>query len=214
MGNLKDDYNLRLKDAEQELSNETNGALGKNFGFDYYYPLVSRSPEIKEILKNYKVGDLVEGEITGITDFGVFMKFPSLEKDIELEGLIHISELDWQLIEDPADIVKVGQTVKAKIISIAEGKVSLSLKALKKDPWLDIEKKYKKGDTVEGKVTKFNPYGAFVQISAKIQGLCHISEFGTKSKMEEALKIDQKYKFQILSIDPKEHRLSLKLVEK
>jgi len=164
--------------------------------------------KIKEILKNYKVGDVVEGEITGITNFGVFMKFA--EKN--LEGLIHISELDWQLIEDPADVVKVGQVVKAKIISISDNKVSLSLKALKEDPWQNIEKEFKKGDAVEGKVTKFNPFGAFIQITPKIQGLCHISEFGTKSKMEEALKIDEKYKFQILSIDPVEHRMSLKLV--
>jgi len=165
--------------------------------------------KIKEILKNYKVGDVVEGEITGITNFGVFMKFA--EKN--LEGLIHISELDWQLIEDPADVVKVGQVVKAKIISISDNKVSLSLKALKEDPWQNIEKEFKKGDAVEGKVTKFNSFGAFIQITPKIQGLCHISEFGTKSKMEEALKIDEKYKFQILSIDPVEHRMSLKLVE-
>jgi small subunit ribosomal protein S1 len=166
--------------------------------------------KIKEILKNYKVGEIVEGEITGLTDFGVFIKFGK-EK---LEGLIHISELDWQLIEDPADIVKVGDKVKAKILSIADGKVSLSLKALKKDPWQDIEKKYKKGDIITGEVTKFNPYGAFVKIAPKIQGLCHISEFGTKSKMEAALKINEKYNFQILSIDPTERRISLRLVEK
>ena len=166
--------------------------------------------KLKEILKNYKAGDLVEGEITGITDFGVFIKFG----DKGLEGLIHISELDWQLIEDPADIVKVGEKVKAKIISIVDDKVSLSLKALKKDPWAGIEEKYKKGDMVEGKVTKFNPFGAFIQLTPKIQGLCHISEFGTKTKMEEKLKIGKKYNFQILSIEPKEHRMSLKLVEK
>ena len=174
----------------------------------------------KELIKKYSVGDVVEGEITGITDFGVFIKFPlSSEKDEpKLEGLIHISELDWKLIENTNDVVKVGETVSAKIISIANDKISLSLKALKKDPWLEIENTYKKGDVVEGQVTKFNPYGAFVQIisdneeiSPKIQGLCHISEFGTKAKMEVSLEIGKKYKFQILSIDTKEHRMSLKL---
>ena len=166
--------------------------------------------KIKEILKNYEVGDIVEGEITGLTDFGVFMKFGK-EKN-ELEGLIHISELDWQLIENPADIVKIREKVKAKIINIADNKISLSLKVLKKDPWQEFEKKYDKGDIVEGKVSKFNPYGAFIQITSKIQGLCHISEFGTKAKMEETLKIDEKYKFQILSLNSGEHRMSLKLV--
>jgi len=169
--------------------------------------------KIKEILKDFKVGDLVDAEITGVTDFGVFVKFGKKNSSDFVEGLIHISELDWQLIEDPADVVKVGEKVKAKIISISDNKVSLSLKALKEDPWKDIEKKYKKGDVVKGKVTKFNPYGAFVQITPQIQGLCHISEFGTKSKMEEVLAIDQTYKFQILSLDSQEHRMSLKLAD-
>jgi len=171
--------------------------------------------KLQKVLKNYKVGDIVEGEITGVTDFGVFIKFSSAAEGekIDLEGLIHISELEWQLIEDPSEIVKIGEKVKAKIISIANDKISLSLKALKKDPWQDVEKKHKKGDTIKGSVVKFNPFGAFVQLSPKIQGLCHISEFGTKTKMEEKLKTGKEYNFQILSIDPKEHRMSLKLVE-
>ncbi|RLC35083.1 MAG: 30S ribosomal protein S1 [Candidatus Nealsonbacteria bacterium] len=167
--------------------------------------------KIKEILKKYKVGDIVEGEITGIVDFGAFVKFGKEE----LEGLIHISELDWQLIEDPADIVQVGDKIKAKIIEITEdGRVSLSLKALKKDPWENLKEKYKKEDTVEGKVTKFNPFGAFVEIEPKIQGLAHISEFGTRSKMEEKLKIGETYKFKILQIEPKEHKMTLTLIER
>ena len=177
--------------------------------------------KIKEVLKNYKVGEVVEGEITGITDFGAFVKFgPPLGQDSpaggpeNLEGLIHISELDWKIIEDPAEVVKTGEKVKAKIIEISGEKVSLSLKALKKDPWLEIEEKYKKGDIVPGKVTKFNPFGAFVQITPEIQGLIHISEFGTKTKMAERLKIDKKYDFKILEIRKEEHRMTLKLIEK
>jgi len=164
--------------------------------------------KIKEVLKNYKIGDLVEGEITGITDFGAFMNFGE-----GLEGLIHISELDWKIIETPTEIVKVGQKLKAKIIEIKNDKTSLSLKALKKDPWLDIEKQYKKGEITLGKVAKFNPFGAFVQITPKIQGLCHISTFGNRVKMEEKLKIGKKYDFQILEIRAEEHRISLKLIE-
>ncbi len=172
--------------------------------------------KIKEVLKKHKIGEVVEGEITGITNFGAFIKFPvsSTDKEPGLEGLIHISELNWAIVEDPAEIVKVGEKVKAKIIEISDDKVSLSLKALKKDPWKGIEEKYKKGDVVPGKITKFNPFGAFVQITPKIQGLCHISEFGTKTRMEKQLKIGEKYDFQILSIDPEEHRMTLKLVEK
>ncbi len=168
----------------------------------------------EEMLKDYKVGDVVEGEITGVVDFGAFIKFPGGEEDAKtIEGLIHISELDWQLIEDPSEIVKTGQKVKVKIVDISNGKVSLSLKALKKDPWEGIEDKYKKGDIVEGKVKKFNPFGAFIQITDKIQGLCHISEFGTQKKMEESLEIGKKYKFEIISIDPKNHKMSLRVAK-
>jgi len=164
--------------------------------------------KIKEILKNYKVGDVIEGEITGVTDFGAFIKFGGEN----LEGLIHISELDWKIIEDPTEIIKIGDKVQAKIIDISNDKISLSLKALKNDPWQKVEKKYKKGDVISGKVTKFNPFGAFVQITPEIQGLCHISEFETKTKMEENLKVGKKYDFQILEIRSEEHRMSLKLV--
>ncbi|MBU4204803.1 S1 RNA-binding domain-containing protein [Patescibacteria group bacterium] len=184
--------------------------------------------KIKEILENYKKGDVIDGEISGIANFGVFIKFPVLPaKDSvsQIEGLIHISELDWQLIENPADLVKIGEVIKAQIIEIKNSQVFLSLKSLKKNPWESLEKKYKKGDKVTGKVTKFNPFGAFVQIEsapasdaskneAKIQGLCHISEFGSQKKMEEMLKIGQVYEFQISAVEPKEYRMSLKLIKK
>jgi len=163
--------------------------------------------KVKEILKKYKVGQVVEGEITGVTDFGAFVKFGPEN----LEGLIHISELDWTMVEDPSKIVKVEEKVKAKIVEISDDKVSLSLKALKKDPWKDIEKKYKKGDVISGKVIKFNPFGAFIQISKKIQGLVHISEFGNPQKMAEMIEIGKKYNFKILSLDPGEHKISLSL---
>lgn len=166
--------------------------------------------KIKEILKAYKVGDIIEGEIVGVVDFGAFIKFP-LNTENAIEGLIHISELDWQLIEDPAEVIKVKDNVKAKIIDILNDKVSLSLKALKQDPWQDIT--YKKGDILKGKVTKFNPFGAFVRLDSKIQGLCHVSELNSEKKMEDALKIGEEYNFQILSIEPKDHRMSLKLIE-
>lgn len=172
--------------------------------------------KMKEVLERYKVGDEVDGEITGVTDFGAFIRFP-LSKDStdeyeQMEGLIHISELDWKIIDDPSQVIKSGDQVKAKIIDIANGRASLSLKALKKDPWSGIETKYKKGDTVSGKVTKLNPFGAFIQLTKEIQGLCHISEFGSE-RMEDVLETDREYKFQILSINEKEHRMSLKLVK-
>jgi ribosomal protein S1 len=121
--------------------------------------------------------------------------------------------MDWQIVENPLDIVKIGEKIKAKIISIENDKVFLSLKALKQNPWEDVEKKYKKGDIIKAKVVKLNSYGAFVQITPIIQGLCHVSKFSTKTKMEEVLEINKKYDFQILSINPKEYRINLKLIE-
>jgi small subunit ribosomal protein S1 len=168
----------------------------------------------KETLKNYSKGDTIEGEITGIADFGAFIKFPyPVENENEqIEGLIHISELDWQLVENPVEVVKVGEIVKAQIININNNQVFLSLKSLKKNPWEEIEKEYSKGDMIKGKVTKFSTFGAFVEIAPKIRGLCHISEFESKEKMEEQMKIGETYNFQVLLIEPREHRMSLKLI--
>ncbi|OHA71320.1 MAG: 30S ribosomal protein S1 [Candidatus Wildermuthbacteria bacterium RIFCSPHIGHO2_02_FULL_49_9] len=165
--------------------------------------------KVKEILSQYKVGDVVEGEITGVVDFGAFVRFGSAGE--EIEGLIHISEIDWQIIEDPSLFLKVGDKVKAQIIDISNARASLSLKTLKEDPWKEAAKKYLKGGLVKGRVTKLNPFGAFVEIEPKIQGLCHISEFGTRKAMEEALGVGSTLRFQILEINPEEHRMSLRL---
>ena len=160
--------------------------------------------KLKIALEKYKVGDVVEGTITGIVDFGAFIKFD------DLEGLIHISEMDWQIIENPSEVFKVGDKVKAKIIEISRDRVSLSTRALKENPWSKVEEKYQTGQTVKGTVTKFNPFGAFVQLDKSIQGLAHISEFGTEQKMEETLEIGKKYDFKIISVKPSEYRMALK----
>lgn len=160
--------------------------------------------KLKKALEKYKMGDVVEGKITGLVDFGAFVKFS------DLEGLIHISEIDWQIIDDPADFFKVGDKVKAKIVEIENDKISLSTKAMKENPWQKIRDKYETGQTIKGTVTKFNPFGAFVKIDKHIQGLAHISEFGTEKKMQETLKIGKKYEFKILSIKPSEYRMALK----
>jgi len=168
----------------------------------------TKEKELQETLKKYKVGDVIEGTVTGIVDFGAFVKFNGLE------GLIHISELAYQLIENPNEILKVGEKIKAKIIEIDEDKISLSMKALKKNPWDKVRDKYKTGQIVKGKITKFNPFGAFVQLDRHIHGLAHISEFGTEKKMKEMLEIGKKYDFKILSIKPKEYRMALKPILK
>lgn len=162
---------------------------------------------MKTALEKYKVGDTVEGHITGVVEFGAFIKFDEL-----LEGLIHISELDWNLVKNPQDVIKVGEKVKAKIVDItSDGRVSLSLKALQKDPWEGIDKKLKVGDIVKGEVIKMSSYGALVKIENGIQGLAHISEFENEEQLKAQLQEGKGYKFEIASIEPAEHKMTLKL---
>ena len=167
----------------------------------------SESEETRALLAHYKIGDVVEGEVTGVVDFGAFMKFGE-----DLEGLIHISEIDWGLVENPRDYLKPGDKLTAKIIDIQGEKVSLSLKQLKEDPWKKIAEDHKKGDVLSGRVTKFNPFGVFVEIGSNIQGLVHISEFGNEENMRHTLEIGKEYSFKILLIDPVEHKMSLGII--
>ncbi len=164
--------------------------------------------ELKEIISKYKIGDIIECEITGVVDFGVFVKIEE-----GLEGLVHISELDWSLVENPADLYKIGEKTKAQIIEIKEGKISLSLKALKPNPWTAVAEKYKKGDIIKGVVIKFNKHGALISIEEGVAGLCHISEFGTEKKMKEKLELGKSYFFQAVLFEPADHRLILNFIE-
>ena len=160
------------------------------------------------IIDNYKVGDELEGEITGIVDFGIFAKIKG-----DIEGLIHISEISWSLVEDPRSLFKVGDKIKVKIIEIVGGKISLSIKALTKNPWEKSEKKYKKDDVVEGVVIKFNKYGALASIEEGISGLVHISEFENEEKLKGALQLGKSYKFKINVFEAKDQKMTLSLVK-
>jgi small subunit ribosomal protein S1 len=180
------------------------------------------SEKEKEVISQLKVGDVIEGEISGVVDFGAFVKFlpPSKagsdKENDKIEGLVHISELAWQLIDDPRTIVKTNDKVKAKIIGIDDTRISLSMKALAKDPWSEIADKYKVGDIVKGKIDKINPFGSFVYLDKDIHGLAHISEFQEVypgKKMDEILKVGETYSWKILSIEPKEHRMGLMIVK-
>ncbi len=162
----------------------------------------------RELLGQYKAGDLVDGIISGVADFGAFMKFLNTP---QIEGLIHISELDHRLIENPKEIVKIGDAVKAKILEIKDGRVSLSLKALKADPWEKVEEKYKASAEVAGTITRFNPFGAFVALDSDIQGLIHVSEFGSVEEMKKQLELGKAYTFKIELVKPQEKRIILKM---
>lgn len=165
--------------------------------------------EKTEMVGKYSVDDEVEGKITGVVEFGAFVELGD-----GLEGLIHISEMSWSLIDDPKTLFKVGDTVKAKIIEIKDGKVSLSVKGLTINPWLEAEKKFKKGDVVKGVVIKFNKHGALASINEGVAGLVHISEFPSEEKMKETLGLGKVYDFAITFFEPKEQRMTLTYISK
>ena len=169
----------------------------------------ARKNEEMNLVNSYEKGDTVEGEVTGVVDFGVFMKFG--KNGQKLEGLVHISELSWQLVENPRDLYKEGDKVKAQVIEIVNGKVSLSIKALTEDPWNKIAEKFKPDQVVDGKVVKTNHFGIFVQLDSEVRGLIHNSEIEKDRPKYTALKEGTETKFKVLSVDPEEHRISLAL---
>jgi small subunit ribosomal protein S1 len=165
----------------------------------------------KDIISRYQVGSVVEGAITAITGFGLFINF-----DNNLEGLIHISELAWQRIDDINELYKIGDTIKAEIISIDGSKIFLSAKKLIADPWKNVAKKYAVGQKVTGLVLKVNPFGLFVELDNDIHGLAHISQLSLNpgQKITDAYTPNTQAEFTIISLEPDSHRLGLANVVK
>lgn len=163
---------------------------------------------VRKSLSNYKEGDAVEVVVSGVADFGVFVRFVD---DPNIEGLVHISEIDHKLIDSPKEVVKVGDSIRAKVIEIKDGKVSLSFKALKHNPWDEAETHFTVNQDIEGVVAKFNPFGALISLGFDIQGLIHISEFESPEVMKEQLPLGSTHQFTITSIKPAEKRIILKL---
>ena len=163
--------------------------------------------DMQALFSKLKVGDEVEGVVTGVIDFGAFVNVQGVE------GLIHISEISWERVEDPRKYLKNGDTVKAKIIAIDKDRLSLSLKQMTEDPWLHEVKAFKKGDIVEGKVTRITPFGAFVQLSSAVEALVHVSEMSKESDVnpEEVFHLNQKKKFKVIDIDTEARKIALSL---
>lgn len=163
--------------------------------------------DMQERFAKLKVGDDVEGVVTGVIDFGAFVNVDGIE------GLIHISEISWERVEDPRDYVKTGENVKARIIAIDKDRLSLSLKQMSADPWLEEVKAFKVGETVEGKVTRITPFGAFVQLSPSVEALVHVSEMSDEegADPEKIFQLNEKKKFKVLEIDLEGRKIALSL---
>lgn len=156
-----------------------------------------------------KIGDVVSGIATGVVDFGIFVNIEGIE------GLIHISEISWERVNNPSDYVKVGQTVEAKIIAIDKDRLSLSMKQLTEDPWLSEVAQFKPGDEVEGSVTRITPFGAFVQLSPSVEALVHVSELGGTSGAdpEKVFTLNERKAFRVLEVDKDNRKISLSLAD-
>jgi len=154
-----------------------------------------------------KVGDDVEGIVTGVIDFGAFVNVDGIE------GLVHISEISWERVEDPREYVKNGQTIKAKIIAIDKDRLSLSMKQMNEDPWLQEVKSFKKGAIVEGKITRITPFGAFVQLSSAVEALVHVSEMSDDEGVdpEKIFQLNEKKQFKVIDIDTDARKIALSL---
>ena len=160
--------------------------------------------EKEEKVSRYEVGNVLSGEVTGAVDFGVFVKIED-----GLEGLVHISELDWGLVEDTRTLYKVGDKVDVKVIEVKDDKISLSIKQLKENPWVTASKKYAKDQEVDGFIIKYNKHGALASIEEGVAGLVHISEFENEDMLKNELSLGGSYKFTITLFEPNEQRMTL-----
>jgi len=218
---LKSDHYPRVEDADKDkIFEELKKLIGQKLSVvvitadakEGKLIFSERGPVEKdkvEMVQRYSVGDIVEGTISGAVDFGLFM-----EIEQGLEGLVHISEIDWGLVEDPKAIYPVGTNLPAKIIEIKDGKISLSIKALKPNPWKEAKEEFKKGDEVSGVVIKYNKHGALASIKEGVAGLVHISEFEDKEELQGTLELGKMYPFSITLFEPDEQRMTLSFKKK
>ena len=162
----------------------------------------------EEKVNKYEVGDVLNGEVTGAVDFGVFVKIED-----GLEGLVHISELDWGLVEDTRTLYKVGDKVQVKVIEVKDDKISLSIKQLRENPWQSAAAKYKKDALVNGVVIKYNKHGALASIEEGVAGLVHISEFENEEELKNTLPLRRVHQYKLTLIEPTEQRMTLAFKE-
>ena len=158
-------------------------------------------------LEGLKIGDTVTGRISGVVKFGIFVAFNGLE------GLVHISEIAWGHVKNPLDYGKLGEEVKIMVIGVEGDKISLSMKRLTEDPWLEAAKNYEIGTVVEGEINRITPFGAFIKLSDDINGLIHVSEISHDevSDPNTVLKVGEKVKAKVIAIEPDEHRVGMSI---
>ncbi|MDD4377352.1 MAG: bifunctional 4-hydroxy-3-methylbut-2-enyl diphosphate reductase/30S ribosomal protein S1 [Eubacteriales bacterium] len=170
-----------------------------------------RQKQVEAIWSNLNVDDVVEGTVMRFTDYGAFIDLGGID------GLLHISEISWGKLKHPQEVLKIGQKVNVKILSMNEekGKISLGLKQTQPEPWSVINDNYEVGQVVAGKVVQIKEYGAFVELEPGLDGLVHISEVAHKrvTNIAEELTLGQEVNAKILEIDTERKRISLSIKE-
>jgi small subunit ribosomal protein S1 len=169
----------------------------------------AKKDEMSEAISGLEIGQKVKGKVTGVVDFGIFMNIDGIE------GLVHISEISWDRVEDPSKFAKVGDDLDVVVIGKERDKVSLSLKRLSEDPWAKEVAHVKIGDVIEGEVTRITPFGAFVRITKSVEALVHISELSVDhiANPSDVVEVGKSYKFKVVSVDIENHKLALSLKE-
>lgn len=158
-------------------------------------------------LATLKVGDVVEGAVSGILTYGLFITFNGVE------GLVHVSEIDWGHVSNPSKFAKIGDAVKVQVIGIEGDKISLSMKRLRPNPWQILQDKFKVGDIVEAPVMRISQFGVFVSLDGGISGLIHLSEISSSmvKNIEDHVKVGETIKAKIITFDPTAKRIGLSI---
>ncbi|HRR27855.1 MAG TPA: 30S ribosomal protein S1, partial [Victivallales bacterium] len=165
-----------------------------------------------EILaEKYPAGSKIKGKVRNMTSYGAF-----IEIEEGIDGMIHVSDMSWtRKINNPAEMLSVGQEIEAVVLEIdpAQQRISLGIKQLESDPWAEIDNLYKVGDVVKGKITKITAFGAFVEMTRKIDGLIHISQISTEhvKRVKDVLKIGQEVEAKVIKVDKENRRIGLSI---
>lgn len=164
----------------------------------------------KEAQKNLKEGEVYEGEVTTVAPFGAFVKIevPVKKEKAHIEGLVHVSEIAWGKTNLPSDVLKVGDKVKVRVLAAREGKLALSIKQAQKDPWSEVETKYKVDGKITGRVVRISDFGVFVELEPGVEGLIHI----TKIPPTHKISMGDEVRCTIEEINIKDKRIALGLV--
>lgn len=207
VGNDKDEILSKLAKFEGKSLEVKIIACDKDINKLIFSEKAAKQEEYDVLTAKIQVGEVLTGRVSGVVDFGIFVNFG------ELEGLVHISEISWDKVADPRSFAKVGDNLQVQVIGIDGDKISLSLKRLIEDKWLDLVKGYKLNDTVEGEVTQIMPFGVFVKVNDEIDGLIHISELSYDhiANPSDVVKIGDKLKLKVIDIEPESHRFGLSL---